>query len=157
MHHPKGMGATEVQAFLTMLAAERQVSSSTHNQALAALLFLYKDVLGVELPWMQNIQRPQQAKRIPSVLTQAEVAALLAPLQGTQVPYPLATPQAQRPTSQDHRRIRPWHPAHGEYFDHQIDDLSVAWSSCAGCCNICCPRGFGARATLAFCTTTANG
>jgi hypothetical protein len=45
----------------------------------------------------------------------------------------------------------------GEYFDHQIDDLSAAWSSCAGCCNMCCPRGFGVRATLAFCTPTANG
>lgn len=77
MRHPKDMGATEVQAFLTMLAAERQVSSSTHSQTLSALLFLYKDVLGLELPWMQNIQRPQQSKRIPAVLTQAEVAALL--------------------------------------------------------------------------------
>jgi hypothetical protein len=45
----------------------------------------------------------------------------------------------------------------GEYFDHQIDDLSAAWSSCAGCCSMCCPRGFGVRATLAFCTPTANG
>jgi len=84
MRHPKDMGVAEVQAFLTMLAAERQVSSSTHNQALSALLFLYKEVLGMELPWMQSIQRPQQPKRIPSVLTQAEVAALLAQLQGTE-------------------------------------------------------------------------
>ena len=44
----------------------------------------------------------------------------------------------------------------GGYFDHQIDDLSAAWSSCAGCCNMCCPRGFGVRATLAFCTPTAS-
>ena len=84
MRHPKDVGAAEVEAFLKMLATERQVSSSTHNQALSALLFLYKEVLGMELPWMQNIQRPQQPKRIPSVLTQAEVAALLAQLQGTE-------------------------------------------------------------------------
>ncbi len=54
MRHPKDMGATEVQAFLTMLAAERQVSRSTHNQALPALLFLHKEVLGMELPWVQT-------------------------------------------------------------------------------------------------------
>ncbi len=84
MRHPKDMGAAEVEAFLKMLATERQVSSSTHNQALSALLFLYKEVLGMELPWMQNIQRPQQPKRIPSVLTQTEVAALLAQLQGSE-------------------------------------------------------------------------
>ena len=84
MRHPKDMGAAEVEAFLKMLATERQVSSSTHNQALSALLFFYKEVLGMELPWMQNIQRPQQPKRIPSVLTQAEVAALLAQLQGSE-------------------------------------------------------------------------
>lgn len=84
MRHPRDMGAADVQAFLTMLACERHVSSSTHNQALSALLFLYRDVLNTELPWMQNIQRPQQPKRIPSVLTQAEVGALLAQMQGTE-------------------------------------------------------------------------
>ncbi|MFN7835274.1 MAG: phage integrase N-terminal SAM-like domain-containing protein [Burkholderiaceae bacterium] len=88
MRHPKDMEAAEVQAFLTMLAAERRVSSSTHNQALSALLFLYKEVLGMELPWMQNIQRPQQPRRIPSVLTQPEVAALLALLEGTEDCWP---------------------------------------------------------------------
>lgn len=84
MRHPRDMGAADVQAFLTMLASERHVSSSTHNQALSALLFLYRDVLNTELPWMQDIQRPQQPKRIPSVLTQAEVGALLAQMQGTE-------------------------------------------------------------------------
>ena len=84
MRHPRDMGAADVQAFLTMLASERHVFSSTHNQALSALLFLYRDVLNTELPWMQDIQRPQQPKRIPSVLTQAEVGALLAQMQGTE-------------------------------------------------------------------------
>ena len=74
------MGAAEVLAFLSMLVAVQQVSSSTHNQALSALLFLYKEGLGMGLPWMQNIQRPQQPKRTPPVLTQAEVAALLTQL-----------------------------------------------------------------------------
>ena len=86
MRHPKDMGAAEVEGFLKMLATKRQVSSSTHNQALSALLFLYKEVLGLELPWMHNIHRPQQPKRISSVLTQAELAAQLAQLQGTEAP-----------------------------------------------------------------------
>jgi integron integrase len=76
------MGAAEVEAFLTMLATQRRVSSSTHNQALSALLFLYREVLDLQLPWMDGIQRPGYAKRIPSVLTKDEVAGVLALLQG---------------------------------------------------------------------------
>jgi integron integrase len=75
-----------VQAFLTMLASERHVSSSTHNQALSAILFLYREVLGSELPWMTELTRPGYSRRIPTVLTAEEVATLLAGLQGpTQV------------------------------------------------------------------------
>jgi integron integrase len=74
------MGAPQVQAFLTMLAAHRHVSASTHNQALSALLFLYREVLGLELPWMDDLQRPGRTRRIPSVLTREEVALLLAAL-----------------------------------------------------------------------------
>jgi len=58
MRHPRDVGAPEVEAFLTMLAAERKVSTSTHNQALSALLFLYREVLGIDLPWLNNINRP---------------------------------------------------------------------------------------------------
>ena len=58
------------------------MSSSTHNQALSALLFLYREVLNIDLPWLNNIGRPQQTKRIPSVLTKDEVAGLLAQLEG---------------------------------------------------------------------------
>jgi integron integrase len=76
--HPRSMGQAEVEAFLTMLAHERQVSPSTHKQALSALLFLYREVLGMDLPWMQAIGRPPQRKRLPAVLTVAEVQALLA-------------------------------------------------------------------------------
>ena len=80
--HPVDMGAAEVEAFLNMLANERRVSASTHNQALSAVLFLYREVLGIDLPWLNNIGRPQQTKRIPSVLTKDEVAGLLAQMDG---------------------------------------------------------------------------
>jgi integron integrase len=63
-----------------MLATQRHVSSSTHNQALSALLFLYREVLGSDLPWMQDLQRPAYTRRIPTVLTQSEVHALIAAL-----------------------------------------------------------------------------
>lgn len=75
------MGAPEVEAFLSMLANERRVSASTHNQALSALLFLYREVLGIELPWMDGIKRPAPTKRIPSVLTKDEVAGVLAQME----------------------------------------------------------------------------
>ena len=76
MRHPRDMGVREVEAFLTMLATERRVSASTHNQALSALLFLYREVLAIDLPWLDDINRPAQKRRIPSVLTKEEVAAL---------------------------------------------------------------------------------
>ncbi len=82
MRHPRELGVREVEAFLTMLANERKVSSSTHNQALSAILFLYREVLTVDLPWMEGIQRPASTKRIPSVLTKDEVAGLLAHMEG---------------------------------------------------------------------------
>lgn len=82
MRHPREMGSREVEAFLTMLASERQVSASTHNQALSALLFLYREVLDIDLPWLGNIKRPNSPKRIPSVLTKDEVAGLLAQMDG---------------------------------------------------------------------------
>lgn len=68
------MGAKDVEAFLSMLATERHVSTSTHNQALSALLFLYRDILDMDLPWLTNINRPTQTQRIPSVLTKDEAA-----------------------------------------------------------------------------------
>jgi integron integrase len=80
LKHPRDMGAPEVEAFLSMLATQRRVSSSTHNQALSALLFLYREVLGLTLPWMDGIQRPGYVKRIPSVLTKDEIARVLGAL-----------------------------------------------------------------------------
>ncbi|HEU4460708.1 MAG TPA: integron integrase [Methylibium sp.] len=75
--HPAEMGVREVEAFLSYLAAERRVSASTQQQAKAALLFLYKEVLRVELPWLDEVVSARVSRRLPVVLTQREVAALL--------------------------------------------------------------------------------
>jgi site-specific recombinase XerD len=83
LRHPREMGSPEVESFLTMLATHRRVSPSTHKQALSALLFLYRQVLGLDLPWMNALQRPAYARRIPAVLTRDEVGALLAAMEGT--------------------------------------------------------------------------
>jgi integrase len=72
------MGAVEVEAFLTHLATDRNAAPSTHKQALAALLFLYRQVLDIDLPWLQSIGRPKSPIRIPVVLSREEVARLLA-------------------------------------------------------------------------------
>lgn len=81
--HPKEMGAAEVEAFLTHLAVARNVSASTQNQAKSALLYLYKEVLEIDLPWLDNVTQAKAPKRLPVVLTQAEVQAILARLDGT--------------------------------------------------------------------------
>jgi integron integrase len=75
--HPKDMGASEVTAFLTHLAVVGQVSSSTQNQALSAILFLYREVLGIELPWLNDVVRAKLPQRLPMVLTRSEVRAIL--------------------------------------------------------------------------------
>lgn len=81
--HPRDMGQAEVEGFLTALAQQRQVSPATHRQALCALLFLYREVLGQQdLPWLRQIGRPVERRRIPTVLTVAEVQAVLARLEG---------------------------------------------------------------------------
>jgi integron integrase len=80
--HPKEMGAAEVEAFLTDLAVRRNVASSTQNQALAALLFLYKEVLGLQLPWLDEMVRAKRPRRLPTVLTAREVGALLDGMEG---------------------------------------------------------------------------
>jgi integron integrase len=82
LKHPADMGAPEVEAFLSFLAKDRQVSASTHRQALSALLFLYQEVLEVDLPWMAEIGRPKPRLHIPVVLTMGEVRSLLACMQG---------------------------------------------------------------------------
>jgi integron integrase len=81
--HPADMGAQEVSAFLTDLATERHVAPSTQNQAKSALLFLYKEVLGVELPWLDEVVGAKPRVHLPVVLTHHEVRALLHELSGT--------------------------------------------------------------------------
>lgn len=80
--HPQDMGAPEIERFLTDLAVKGRVSPSTQNQALSALLFLYRQVLGMDLPWMNDIQRAKKPRRLPVVLTRREVQALLGGITG---------------------------------------------------------------------------
>jgi integron integrase len=80
--HPSTMGGPEVERFLTHLAVERGVSASTQSQALAALLFLYRQVLQIELPWLENVVRAKPSQRLPVVLTTGEVRDVLAHLRG---------------------------------------------------------------------------
>ncbi len=81
--HPRDMGAREVEAFLTMLAVDGKVSASTQNQALSALLFLYRQVLDMDLPWMANIQRAKKPSRLPTVLTREEAQEVLSQMNGS--------------------------------------------------------------------------
>jgi integron integrase len=81
--HPREMGEAEVTAFLNHLAAERKVAAATQNQALSALLFLYKAVLGRELAWLDGLQRATRPPRLPTVLTRTEVDRLLGAMTGT--------------------------------------------------------------------------
>lgn len=81
--HPREMGSREVEWFLTGLATKGKVAASTQNQALSALLFLYREVLGQELPWMENIRRAKRPERLPVVLTRDEVYRILEHLSGT--------------------------------------------------------------------------
>lgn len=82
LRHPAEMGAAEVEQFLSHLAVRRQVSASTQNQALSALLFLYKHVLRIELPWLDDVVRAKRPERLPVVLTREETQRLMALLEG---------------------------------------------------------------------------
>ena len=80
--HPRAMGAPEVEAFLSHLAVEGHVASATQNQALSALLFLYRQVLGIELPWLDEMVRAKRPQRLPVVLTRGEVQRVLERMDG---------------------------------------------------------------------------
>lgn len=80
--HPRQLGIVEVEAFLSALAVQGQVASSTQNQALSALLFLYREVLGLDLPWVENVVRAKRPQRLPTVLSVQEVSALLLRMEG---------------------------------------------------------------------------
>jgi len=81
--HPRELGAAEVTAFLSHLAVQRNVAASTQNQALNAVLFLYRDVLKIELPWLDDLHRAKRSQRLPVVLAREEVKRLLAQMEGT--------------------------------------------------------------------------
>lgn len=83
--HPQDMDAVEVESFLTHLAVEGSVSASTQNQALSALLFLYREVLSIDLPWMDTMVRAKNPQRLPVVLTRAEVALVFERMEGVTV------------------------------------------------------------------------
>lgn len=82
MQHPRALSPTHVRAFLSHLSIDRSVSASTQNQALAAILFLYRDVLRMPLPWLGGIERAKQPVRLPSVLTREEVWRIIEGLPG---------------------------------------------------------------------------
>lgn len=82
MRHPREMGGVEVEAFLTRLATRDRVAPSTQNQALSALLFLYRDVLALKLPWMEGVVRAKRSARLPVVLSLGETSRLLRSLSG---------------------------------------------------------------------------
>ncbi len=81
--HPSDMGHLEVTAFLSHLALDRNVAASTQNQAMSAILFLYRDVLKQPLDWLDNVERAQKPSRLPVVFTKAEVQAILGHLDGS--------------------------------------------------------------------------
>ncbi|MFK2878162.1 integron integrase [Rhodanobacter hydrolyticus] len=80
--HPRDMGAAELEAFLSRLAVRNQVAANTQNQALSALLFLYREVFGIELPWLEGVTRAKRPTRVPTVLSHEEVTRLLAHMDG---------------------------------------------------------------------------
>ncbi|TAK71008.1 MAG: integron integrase [Betaproteobacteria bacterium] len=83
LRHPRDLGTAEVTAFLNYLARDREVAAATQNQALSALLFLYKEVLAEPLPWLDGLERAKRPARLPAVLTRDEAQRLLAQMHGT--------------------------------------------------------------------------
>jgi integron integrase len=81
--HPKDLGARDVEVFLTHLAVAGKVSASTQNQAKSALLFLYREVLEIRLPWLDNITQAKAPKRLPVVLTVSEAREVLSRMNGS--------------------------------------------------------------------------
>jgi integron integrase len=80
--HPRELGGLAVEAFLSRLATKDQVSASTQNQALSALLFLYREVLSIDLPWMENVVRAKQSRKLPVVLSKSQTVLLLSKMSG---------------------------------------------------------------------------
>ncbi len=81
--HPSELGARHVSVWLSHLATERRVAASTQNQALSAVLFLYRDVLNISLDWVEDVERAKRPSRLPVVFTGEEARGVLAHLHGT--------------------------------------------------------------------------
>ena len=79
---PRDLGKLEIEAFLTHMAVKRKVGASTQNQALAAILFLYREILQKDVPWLDHLVRAKRKKKLPVVLTQREVQSLLGAMRG---------------------------------------------------------------------------
>src|SRR2546421_10517551 len=86
LRHPRELGPSDVSRFLSHLAVEGKVSASTQNQALSALVFLYKDVLDMPVGWLSALVRAKRSTRVPVVLTKDEVRRVLARLKGRGTP-----------------------------------------------------------------------
>lgn len=82
MRHPRDLGGSDVEKFLSALAVDGRVASGTQNQALSALLFLYRDVLALQLPWVGEVVRAKRPQKLPTVLSIGEVQRLLAVMDG---------------------------------------------------------------------------
>jgi site-specific recombinase XerD len=82
LRHPRELGPLDVESFLTHLAVDGKVAASTQNQAVSALLFLYRQVLGIDLQIQPQLVRPRQSRNVPVVLTKAEVQAVLSKMSG---------------------------------------------------------------------------
>lgn len=81
LKHPRDLGLNDIERFLVHLASDRDVAPATHKQALAALIFLYRQVLGMEVPWLNNIGRPKPQRRLPVVMSTTEVAMVLSAIE----------------------------------------------------------------------------
>src|SRR2546427_6414598 len=90
LRHPRQLGEGDVTRFLTSLAVDRRVSASTQNQALSALVFLYRDVMDVPVGWLAALVRAKRPQRVPVVLTRDEVRRILARLKGRGAPALIA-------------------------------------------------------------------
>lgn len=106
LKHPATLGGDAVERWLSHLATERDVSASTQRQALAAILFLYRSVLGMQLPWLDNVVRAKQPARLPRVLSQAEVRAIVEQLPRTSAGLAVALTYATGMRQSDVLRLR---------------------------------------------------
>ncbi len=119
--HPRDLGLDGVRAYLVMLANERRVAAATHRQALSAVLFLYREVLGIDLPWLCELGRPVPKKRLPVVLTPMEVQALLGCMAANRRNQGRRTKARTLPMSHDGDRDRD----HDGDSDSDSDDAAV--------------------------------